>query len=241
MMRSRIPFLRMTFLLIRACSSSFPAPPGGGGPRAILPVPPYVRQSVLPSVTLLVSNSQSMGKFAYPDPDPSRTCATTATACGGFDPSKRYYGIFLDNAYYTNAGSNAAGGSRFSFAGYKGSYTKGTNDWDGNFLNWLTMRRIDVMKKVLTGGNGTGSQACGSVTEQYKEFTDNGRTYSIYNSGLQTAQFPIATTGRIPAAGPPRPSFRSAQEFPGGDSESGFAFRDHPGRDAEGVAGARVL
>ena len=43
--------------------------------------PPYVIQTVLPSVTLLVSNSQSMAKFAYGDPDPSRTCATAATAC----------------------------------------------------------------------------------------------------------------------------------------------------------------
>lgn len=155
--------------------------------------PPYVIQSVLPSVTLLVSNSQSMAKFAYgDDSSPPRTCDNAATACRGFDPTKKYYGIFLDNAYYTNSGSNAAGGSPFTFAGYKGSYTKGNWDWDGNFLNWLTMRRVDVMKKVLTGGNGSGSQACGSVTEQYKAFTDQ-RIYSPYITGLgvQTAQFPI--------------------------------------------------
>src|SRR5512143_2235345 len=74
--------------------------------------PPYVIQSVLPSVTLLVSNSQTMAKFAYGDDSlPPRACDNAATACRGFDPTKKYYGIFLDNAYYTNSGSNAAAGS----------------------------------------------------------------------------------------------------------------------------------
>jgi len=161
--------------------------------------PPYVVQSVLPSVTMLVSNSQSMGKFAYGDP--ANNCETTATACGGFDPTKTYYGIFDANSFYTNAGSNSAAGSVFSYAGRKGSYTKGSNDWDGNFLNWLTTRRIDAMKKVLTGGDGKGTQACGSVTEAYKQFTDTARTYSIYDNGANTAYFPIATTGSNPCNG----------------------------------------
>jgi len=184
--------------------------------------PPYVIQSVLPSVTMLVSNSQSMAKFAYGDP--SRGCTSTADACAGFVPSKTYYGIFLDNAYYSNAGSNSAAGSVFTFAGYKSSTTKGNNDWDGNFLNWLTMRRVDVMKKVLTGGDGSGSQACGSVMEQYKEFTDTSRTYSIYNSGTQTVQFPInaGCTGTLkavfsipPSGSPGSKNFQVAIQNPG--------------------------
>lgn len=185
--------------------------------------PPYVIQSVLPSVTLLVSNSQSMAKFAYGDPSHGCTNDTT-DACGGFDPlrSTPYYGIFLDNAYYTNAGSNAAVGSPFTFAGYKASYTKGNNDWDGNFLNWLTMRRVDVMKKVLTGGNSSGTQACGTVTEEWKKFTDTGRTYSPYNSGLQTAQFPISAgcTGALQAVFSigPNKNYQVAIQNPGPQS-----------------------
>ena len=29
--------------------------------------------------------------------------------------------------------------------------------WDGNWLNWLSMRRIDVLRKVLMGGDGHGA------------------------------------------------------------------------------------
>ncbi|MBW6502728.1 hypothetical protein K0B90_00415 [bacterium] len=198
---------------------------GGRSESAVLEqycqYPPYVIQTVLPSVTLLISNSRSMANFAYGDP--TSDCATEATACGGFDPSERYFGIFLDNAYYNNSGSNAAAGSKFTFAGYKGSYIKGNNDWDGNLLNWLTMRRVDVMKKVLTGGDGSGSQACGTVTEQYKEFTDTGKTYSIYNDNV-TVQFPIngSCTGTLqavfsipPSGSPGSKNFQVAIQSPG--------------------------
>jgi len=226
MTRSRNPLLRSILRILPCAVLAFASV---SSEAAVLEqycqYPPYVIQSVLPSVTLLVSNSQSMGKFAYGDNSViPRACDNEATACGGFDPSKKHYGIFLDNAYYTNAGSNAAGGSAFAFAGYKGSYSKSNNDWDGNFLNWLTMRRVDVMKKVLTGGNGSSAQACGSVTEQYKEFTDTDRTYSIYNSGLQTVQFPISggCTGALqavfsipPSGSPGSKNFQVAIQSPG--------------------------
>jgi type IV pilus assembly protein PilY1 len=162
-----------------------------------------------------------MANFAYGDPP--NDCATEATACRGFDPSKKYFGIFLDNAYYNNSGSNAAAGSKFNFAGYKGSYIKGNNDWDGNLLNWLTMRRVDVMKKVLTGGDGSGSQACGSVTEQFKAFTDNG-TYSSFNNDNVIVQFPISgsCTGTLqavfsipPSGSPGSKNFQVAIQSPG--------------------------
>jgi len=191
MKSSRNPFLWTILLLIPGVLLVLSGAPSESAVlEQYCQYPPYVVQTVLPSVTLLVSNSQSMGKFAYGDP--ANNCATTATACGGFDPTKIYYGIFDNKSYYRNAGSNSAAGSVFSFAGRIGSYTKGDDDWDGNFLNWLTTRRIDAMKKVLTGGDGSGSQACGSVTEAYKTFTDTTKKYSIFDNGAVTVNFPIA-------------------------------------------------
>jgi len=81
-------------------------------------------------------------------------------------------------------------GTKFSLSGKKTSVTKGTDDWDGNFLNWLTTRRIDVMKKVLTGGDGTATPACGTVTEKYKKFSDD-KTYTPFNATNQVASLSI--------------------------------------------------
>ena len=141
--------------------------------------PPYVIQSVLPSVTLLVSNSQSMLNFAYGDG--SKLCTSSTDPCGGFDPTRSYYGLFDSNYWYTAP----AGGGSFTKASLAGGTLgaptgRGTNDWHGNFLNWLTTRRVDVMRKVLTGGTGDGTEACDANNAIYKVFSDN-RTFTPYN------------------------------------------------------------
>ena len=53
--------------------------------------PPYVFQSKLPSVMLLVSNSYSMSGFAYQNKPAGRT---EVDASDGFVPGHRYYGYF---------------------------------------------------------------------------------------------------------------------------------------------------
>jgi type IV pilus assembly protein PilY1 len=157
--------------------------------------PPYVRQSVLPSVTLLVSNSVSMLQFAYGDKvDPANPCSDQANACGGFDPATRYYGIFDSDTWYTGATGSSGG---FTKAGAVGGTAlnptgRGSNDWHGNFLNWLTTRRIDVMRKVLTGGTGDGTQLCGAGTAEWKKFTDT-QVYTPVSATDQIVRFPKST------------------------------------------------
>jgi type IV pilus assembly protein PilY1 len=128
--------------------------------------PPYVIQSVLPSVTMLVSNSQSMLNFAYGDG--TKLCDSSTDPCGGFDPARKYYGLFDSNYWYTGA---TGGGGGFT-KGNPVSATRGTDDWHGNFLNWLTTRRVDVLRKVLTGGTGAGNETCGANNAIYKIFDD---------------------------------------------------------------------
>jgi len=176
MKRSRNPFLRTTFLLIPGALLVLSGAPSES---AVLgqycQYPPYVVQTVLPSVTLLVSNSQSMLNFAYGDG--TNPCDNSAVPCGGFDPSRTYYGLFDSKYWYTGATGNSGG---FTRAGLAASSSRGTNDWHGNFLNWLTTRRIDVMRKVLTGGSGAGTEACGASNARYKKFSDD-RTFTPEN------------------------------------------------------------
>jgi len=111
----------------------------------------------------------------------------------GYDRTKKYYGLFdpdktykYDNTkhyFYTQDGWNVVdpGGN-----GYRGAGTDTSNDkFSGNWLNWLTSRRIDVAKKVLTGGRlggdpdeyvlvGTPGFVMPYVNDKYKMFNDNG-------------------------------------------------------------------
>ncbi len=111
--------------------------------------PSYVSAKVTPNVLIILDNSASMNSFAYP--------AGTA-----FDPGREYYGLFdPDKCYQYDNTSHY-----FEYSGdptYDDPATTtiferstGTNTgarlFSGNWLNWWTMRRIDVAKKVLTGG-----------------------------------------------------------------------------------------
>ncbi len=100
---------------------------------------------VTPNVLVIFDNSASMDCPAYwQNSDGSnRDCSGapgTSYQDEQYDPATTYYGYF-DAASMYSYSSN--------------TFTIDTaGDWSGNFLNWASMRRIDVARKVLIGGKG---------------------------------------------------------------------------------------
>jgi type IV pilus assembly protein PilY1 len=128
-------------------------------------VPPYVIQNTPPNVMLMVDISGSMHYFAYFDGFHTLTtgddnlCEDSATPCTGLTgpgayPTYKYYGYFNPDYWYVYSSN------RFVPAALK-TGTRPANSWDGNFLNWLTMRRTDILRKVLTGGKTTTGEGSG--------------------------------------------------------------------------------
>ena len=115
-------------------------------------VPPFITRSIAPNVMLIVDNSGSMFRFAYFDgwntaaASDDNWCTSASNPCNEFNSNYDYYGYFDPDYWY------AYSNNRFYPTAPKTAREKGANEWDGNFLNWLTMRRIDVIRKVLTGG-----------------------------------------------------------------------------------------
>jgi type IV pilus assembly protein PilY1 len=83
----------------------------------------------------MLDNSGSMNNAAYRE---------------NYDHGNSYYGYFEPHKRYTY-GSNVF-------------VRNDSGPWDGNFLNWLTMRRIDIARKVLMGGLATSRQGTGNQT-----------------------------------------------------------------------------
>ena len=81
--------------------------------------------------------------YYYQRPEPEQSFVST----------KKYYGYFRDDSWYTYS---SAGGKFVRSRAKSGA--KAADEWDGNFLNWLTMRRTDVLRKVLTGGYAIGGE-----------------------------------------------------------------------------------
>ncbi len=160
--------------------------------------PPYVNQLTPPNVMILMDTSTSMLNFAYYDgfntPNDSSDdvpCNDLAFPCTQYkaplliNPDYKYYGYFNPDVWYVNPTTNV-----FTEAGPKrdinGTPTaKPSGGWDGNFLNWLTMRRIDILRKVLTGGKPSGNKLTGEIADN----VDRG-IYKKYGNANEVSPFP---------------------------------------------------
>lgn len=100
-------------------------------------IPPFLETATgKPSVIMAFDVSGSMLVPAYPQ---SGTNWSNGVM-NNFDPDKSYYGYFEDELKYTYDYTNEF------------FIESSTGEWDGGFLNWLTMRRVDVARKVMIGG-----------------------------------------------------------------------------------------
>ncbi len=95
--------------------------------------PIFQVSSVTPNILIMIDNSGSMNFQAY---------------YGDYDHNTKYYGYFEPYKMYSYASN---------------TFTRnGAGPWDGNFLNWLCMRRVDIARKVLMGGLATSRTGGGN-------------------------------------------------------------------------------
>ena len=138
-------------------------------------VPPYVIQDVPPNVMILLDNSLNMLNFAYFDgfttttTTDDNTCTASGSPCTGFTtpgvyPAYKYYGYYSPDHWYTytsNRFLTTAATAAKTGSGLPGARAKTASEWDGNFLNWLTMRRLDIVRRVMSGGKTTSGEGSG--------------------------------------------------------------------------------
>jgi len=197
--RHSFPLILLVALLA-AGALLVPSGPTDAGMTDYCQIPPYVIQNIPPNVLILFDVSGSMMNNAYYDGYQTPINLTDDHSCTSTDrctqynwtgrpASHRYYGYFDPDKWYTY-GSNV-----FTDQGPR-TGARPANSWSGDFLNWLTMRRIDVMRKVLTGGRPSSDKIDGEIPDDpvrglYKEITAGEATANTpYN---QAVYFVFAT------------------------------------------------
>ena len=107
---------------------------------------------VPPNVMILLDNSGSMGfTSAYP---------------GDYNSTHEYYGYFTPTARYNYV---------------NGMFVRDSSgQWSGNFLNWLTMRRIDVARLALVGGRAESRDGSGVTILDGYSYNRNWDNTEIY-------------------------------------------------------------
>jgi type IV pilus assembly protein PilY1 len=123
-------------------------------------VPPFVSQSVPPLVMLVSSRDEKLYTQAYND-------ASDLDEDGRFDVgyvhSIEYYGYFDPYKCYTYSATSSTNG-KFSPANDTADKfcSASGGQWSGNVLNWVTMSRMDVVRKVLYGGHRVTPESTGA-------------------------------------------------------------------------------
>ena len=123
--------------------------------------------------------------------DGTETCNTSlvtssrTTPSDLFDSTKTYFGIFDPLRCYVQGGS----GTPFTHGSVKVAVADacGTAHWDGNFLNWLGMRKKDVAYQVLVGGSSKPAQSNTDGTADKLE----GENTTGENGTTQTCGNPV--------------------------------------------------
>lgn len=144
--------------------------------------PPFVTANVPPNVLIVLDNSGSMNDWAY-------SAAYDPTRYVPGDPVKKgYYGYFEP-------------GKRYKYNGTAWEQTTDTTGTitnpvaTGDFLNWATMRRIDVARKLLIGGKATPrSPNPGSTVALYGETAPSPSwDFAKTDSAGRMSPFPAAS------------------------------------------------
>ncbi len=162
----------------------------------------------------------STGLVAVNNSGASIATATVSAPADTFDPTKQYYGLFDPfRCYTTNTTSfiyTPWDPTVPATVGVSGKPTVNAvcpaTAWDGNFMNWLAMRKIDVIYQALVGGapkpaqanaNGTANSLAGA-----NPTGENGASASTCAGNTKTCWrfvkfVPAATlTGRVPTTLP---------------------------------------
>lgn len=140
-------------------------------------IPPFVSQPIPPNILIVLDNSYSMCDQAYP------SSYSTAQFKNGL-----YYGYFEGATNYKYNGSRWEPTTEAMNTG-----TVANPIATGSFLNWATMRRTEVSKKLLIGGKAnprspppgqtvklTAQTDCGGWAEEFDKTFDPTGLNLIY-------------------------------------------------------------
>ena len=141
--------------------------------------PPFVAQSLSPNILVVLDNSGSMCGQAY------------ATA---YDPAQFVNGLYY--GYFDGTKNYRYNGSLWEVTAAAMNTGTVTNPIaTGSFLNWATMRRTEVSKKLLIGGKANPREPSGATTVKlYAEDANcNGNSFDKdFDTSAGTLIWPFA-------------------------------------------------
>ncbi|MDF1580789.1 MAG: hypothetical protein P1P74_08440 [Desulfuromonadales bacterium] len=112
--------------------------------------PPFLPRVVRPNILFMIDYSKHMVRPAYGECSFGDCQTRFTTLSDSYNPNADYEGYFDPRA-------DVADGFKYYYKTTSPDpdtfFKSSTGDWDGNWLNWLTMTQFDVVKTATIGGN----------------------------------------------------------------------------------------
>ncbi len=130
-------------------------------------VPPFMEVNTKPNIIIVQDFSGSMQYPAY--------YTASYNISVNYDKNKIYYGYFKNNAYYKYDTTNGYWLENTSCSADSNNIGTSNQCISGNFLNFITMSRIDTSLKALIGGKieDCGNGKCLITRGMYRKVYDN--------------------------------------------------------------------
>lgn len=159
---------------------------------------PRVQQtSATPLVMLALSNDHQLYFKAYTDYDDLNGNGEL-DGPGEDDNEITYNNSRPYDGYFSSDHCYAYSGGVFSISSAAtGHYCTGANEWSGNFLNWATMTRIDLLRHVLYGGKRSTDTASATILER-SYLPNDAHSFAKYYNGSDLSNLtPISSSEGI--------------------------------------------
>lgn len=154
--------------------------------------PPVLTTRETPLVMLGLSVDNQLFYKAYTDYTDIDSDGAIETT---YDDSFDYYGYFDSSWCYTyDSGTNAFVPDSPA-AGTNDHSCNGSSNWSGNFLNWATMTRMDVLRKVLYGGKRVVDTLDSTILERAYIPSDVHAFAKVYSGDDISDYVPSTYTG----------------------------------------------
>ncbi len=133
-------------------------------------MPPTASDSTAPLVMLAMSRDNQLWHKAYNDYSDINGDGVIDTT---YNDDFEYFGYFHSDFCYAYSSANNQFSPIDSVDNGTHQCTATTSTWSGNFMNWLTTTRIDVVRKVLYGGYRSVDSASSTILQRALIPSDN--------------------------------------------------------------------
>lgn len=162
----------------------------------LTPLPPYLTETKgAPMVMLNLSRDHQLSYKAYNEFSDLDGDGIVETQ---YKHSYSYYGYFDNQRCYQYSGTSDryVPSRKVGTDGYC-NYSGGSAEWSGNFLNWATMTRMDVVRRILYGGRRSTDETGTTVLERAHLPTDAHAFAKYYNNTDIAKLTPFSGTTEI--------------------------------------------